>query len=432
MARRTLPLAACTVAILAWWFSQDLYVRAQGGGVEAAENGDVNGDLSRDLADAIYLLNWIFEGGPGPVPIAGAASPDGKPKVVDCACDDGHTLTEALTRARAGDTIRVTGTCTERVTITTDRITLDGGGTAVVDGGGGERTEFDGVIAVDGARGVTIKGLTVRNGPGEGILASHGAVLTVSDSTVEENSGAGIALDNAAADLVDCTLQGNAGGLDMFRMSTAVLKGSINAVDNGGVGITVNSQSMLEIRGATVHADRNGVGLAIDHSTAGIYGFSRSQGSTITADDNSGDGMAISGGSLTVFGGSFFGSGANTISASGNGAAGVWLPGWGKIVAPFATARFVIESNTIGLNFGDGSGAAIIGGLSVRNNKTGVLADGAGSLSFVSVPPNPSVIEDNETDVELLFGSRLTAGGVPLGPVKCDGTALIRGSAVCP
>ena len=101
-------------------------------------------------------------------------------------------------------------------------------------------------------------------------------------------------------------------------------------------------------------------------------------------------------------------------------------------MAPFATAKFVIENNPIGLNFGDESGAVIIGGLSVRNNETGVLADGAGSLTFVSVPPNPSVIENNDTDVDLLFGSRLTAGGAPLGPVQCDGTALIRGRAVCP
>jgi len=61
------------------------------------------------------------------------------------------------------------------VTITTDGITLDGQGSAVVDGGGGSPVEFTGVVTVNGARNVTIKGLTVQRGPGEGILGRRGA-----------------------------------------------------------------------------------------------------------------------------------------------------------------------------------------------------------------------------------------------------------------
>ena len=69
-------------------------------------------------------------------------------------CDKGQTLTEALRKAKPGDTLQVTGTCHERVTITTDRLTLDGGGSAVLDGGGGGPTEFfEGVVTIDGARG---------------------------------------------------------------------------------------------------------------------------------------------------------------------------------------------------------------------------------------------------------------------------------------
>ena len=32
-------------------------------------NGDTNGDGTRDLSDAIYLLSWLFSGGPAPVPL---------------------------------------------------------------------------------------------------------------------------------------------------------------------------------------------------------------------------------------------------------------------------------------------------------------------------------------------------------------------------
>src|SRR5215510_8740263 len=105
----------------------------------------------------------------------GVAGADSAVKKV--ACDKGQTLTEALKQAKPGDTLQVTGTCQERVTITTDRLTLDGGGSAVLDGGGGSPTEFEGVVTIDGAHGVTLTGFTIQNGPGEGILGIHGAAF---------------------------------------------------------------------------------------------------------------------------------------------------------------------------------------------------------------------------------------------------------------
>ena len=46
--------------------------------------------------------------------------------IIHVNCNAGKTLKKALGKADPGDTIRVTGTCHEQVTITTDRITLDG------------------------------------------------------------------------------------------------------------------------------------------------------------------------------------------------------------------------------------------------------------------------------------------------------------------
>ena len=85
--------------------------------------------------------------------------------------------TEALKKAKPGDTLQVTGTCHERVTITTDRLTLDGDGSAVLDGGGGGPTEFEGVVTIDGVQGVTLMGFTVQNGPGVGILGDRWSSL---------------------------------------------------------------------------------------------------------------------------------------------------------------------------------------------------------------------------------------------------------------
>jgi nitrous oxidase accessory protein NosD len=70
----------------------------------------------------------------------GVAGADAAVKKVQC--DKGQTLQAALQKAKPGDTLKVTGTCQERVTITTDRLTLDGGGSAVLDGSAGGATEF--------------------------------------------------------------------------------------------------------------------------------------------------------------------------------------------------------------------------------------------------------------------------------------------------
>jgi len=49
---------------------------AQGGTVASA-NGDVNGDGTIDISDAVYLLSWRFQGGPAPVPWVDGGGPSG-------------------------------------------------------------------------------------------------------------------------------------------------------------------------------------------------------------------------------------------------------------------------------------------------------------------------------------------------------------------
>ena len=69
--RKTLAITLSTAVALMWLTYQDLSVSAQ---VEeepqATQNGDVNGDGKRDIADAISLLTWMFEDGPEPVALA--------------------------------------------------------------------------------------------------------------------------------------------------------------------------------------------------------------------------------------------------------------------------------------------------------------------------------------------------------------------------
>ena len=365
-----------------------------------------------------------------------AASPGGSPQpartgdvgsnmqVVNC--DRGEEIARALARAEPGDTIRVIGTCVERVSIKTDRITLDGQGAATLDGGGGPTSEFDGVVTIDGASGVTIQGFTVQNGPGEGILGTHGAAFSVRNTTVQDNGSTGVVVaEGSTAELTDCSILRNDAGIDVFTQSSAVLKGAIRTNDNLLNGATVNGTSIIEIRGAQVEASRNGgEGLAAgSNSQLAVFGFAGSQGSTFTIDANGGGGILLGDSILNVF--------SESTIAITNSPLGI-LCGAGKIISPFGVGTFVIENNGVGLDFGLDGTALLVGGLTVRNNGTGVRGDGAGVLTFISIPSNPSAITGNGVDVDLRFGARATFEGVDVGTITCDSTVLSRGTTVCP
>jgi parallel beta helix pectate lyase-like protein len=318
------------------------------------------------------------------------------------------------------------------VTITTDRLTLDGGGHAVLDGGGGSPKAFEGVITIDGAHGVILTGFTIQNSPGSGILGVGGAAVVVQDTTLQNNGVAGIILyNNSSAEITDVEVtDSGAIGIVVQNNSTAILKGNISSTGSGSNGVAVQSGSTLEIRGASVHAsDNGGNGIDIVDSQAIMFGFPESQGSLLTVHNNAGDGVFVGTGSLSFFGGIGFA----TISASNNGGSGISIGLGGGVVSPGAAAKFMIKLNPIGLSGSEGGSALIIGGLTVQNNQTGLRADGAGTLTLVSVLPNPSSIEHNTgMDVDLSFGTRVTFDGVTIGSITCDATVLSRGSTVCP
>jgi hypothetical protein len=87
------------VALLAFLASRfwSEYPIARAGGV--SENGDVNADNALDLSDAIYLLAFLFQGGPAPLPCPVLGSPevcnnnvdDDLDGATDCADDDCKT-----------------------------------------------------------------------------------------------------------------------------------------------------------------------------------------------------------------------------------------------------------------------------------------------------------------------------------------------------
>ena len=345
-------------------------------------------------------------------------------------CDRGESLSKAIRRAREHQTVRFSGTCYESIVITTDHLTLLGENGATIDG---SQTPSEAVVLIDGARGVELDNFTVQNGSDQGILATHQAQAVLKNLVAWNNGTVGLSVDRAHLELVDVALDNNlTGGMDAYTGSTVVAKGNLSAVSNGGDGLAVNGKTFFELRGATVTASHNaGNGVSIiNDSRLQIFSFPEAQGSTVTADNNGFAGVGILGSELGVVGSQYFGSGANVISASNNNVFGFFAPA-GAILSPHATAKFVASGNGVGMLLEDGASVLIVGGLDLSQNGAGLSAHGAGTLTIVSVPPNPSNVDANQIDFDLGFGTRLTSDGVGFTSIACDSTVLTRGIS-CP
>lgn len=343
-------------------------------------------------------------------------------------CERGESLARAVRRASENDTIRFSGICYETITITSDKLSIEGYNDAKIDG---SETPSEAVVLIDGARNVSLSKFTVQNGSDQGILATHQTQGTLRDLTVQNNGTVALSVDRSHLEIENLALDNNSGGgMDAYTGSTVVARGTLSAVGNGGDGLAANGQTFFELRGATVIASGNaGSGVSIiNDSRLQIFSFPEAQGSSITADNNGFAGIGILGAQLGVVGGQYFGSGANVISASNN-VIGFFAPA-GSILSPHATAKFVASNNGVGMLLEDGASTLIIGGLNLTQNGAGISANGAGTLTLVSVPPNPSIVDGNQVDIELGFGTRATIDGVAHTSLFCDGTALLRG-AVC-
>ena len=345
-------------------------------------------------------------------------------------CDRGRSLSRALAWARPGDTLKIYGTCVESIVIRTDRITLKGINGAAIDGGSGAS---EAVVLVDGARGVRIESLNIVNGTDQGILLQRQAEAVLEGLNLSMHGTVGLSVDRSHVEIEDIVLDGNrVGGIDAYSGSTVLARGEISAINNGGDGLAVNGKSLFELRGATVTASMNGGnGVSIiNDSRLMIFSFPEAQGSSITSDGNVFAGIALLGSELGVVGSQFFGSGANVISGTNN-LTGFFISA-GGILSPHATGRFVAAGNNAGMIVEDNASLLIVGGLDLSQNGTGLSAIGAGTLTVVSVPPNPSRIVENDDDVEFGFGTRATLQFVEVGRIACDGTELVRGTAGCP
>ena len=294
-----------------------------------------------------------------------------------------QSIAAVMSQTQPGDTIRISGTCNEAVVVDKDGITLDGGGSAVIDGSGIDLS----VIAVIGRRNVTVRGLTVQNG----LIGIHVGL------------GASAWLENVTARGSRSKAGYNSGhGILVANSSDAVLTGSIVANDNASHGIQVWQGGRASVVGnlvfegsrlpqASLQANGNGVsgidvGLGSSlqvQAPGGVY-------ATVQTNDNGSNGIWLNNGSSAQFGG-----GAD-IEATGNGDTGLSvLTGSSAVFVAWAdnsrgfTGTFN-GNGRIGIQVWTHASlttwdAGVVGDITAANNaKWGLLVDGVSTAFFGS------------------------------------------------
>ena len=373
---------------------------------------------------------------------------------VDCSR---QSLQSTLKLALPGSTIAVKGNCVGPFTITTDRLQLDGGATATLNGGGKD------VITINGAHGVVLKGFTITGG-GNGVV-ENGAQATLLNDVVEQNAVTGILAQSDSTVTVSdgSTSQNGLDGIDVEASSSLMVTGTYTAIGNGVFGIDVNNASSIALTAATLSVSGNALGVQLGTNASGFLDgasmLNSSNNVTVELTMVSGAHMVDFGGAIVANGNGINGISLNSkagldldaasqVQASNNATDGVHLEQL-SVMTVFNVPQFSGVSGTTTLtaqgNQGDGinelTNSEILvdnfAALQVSGNTlAGLSLDDGSSLSFgqtVTVSGNvQSTVTKNHPDLSLTFASRITTiGNDKIGTVSCDQTSLARGTVIC-
>ncbi|NIR31169.1 MAG: hypothetical protein GWN84_18030 [Gammaproteobacteria bacterium] len=338
---------------------------------------------------------------------------------VNCNAPD-NPLTETLAAANPGDRITLVGICEETITITTDRLTIEGKGMGTIDGGDG----MENAVTIDGARDITLNRLFIQNG-NEGILGINGATFTVTNTVVRRSVIHGIELVNASADLTNVTSQSN-GRAGVIIARNSVLNLTDSTMRDNLTGLVVFSNSVVRLFGTNVMVRNDTQGF-----TVGLGGAAFEIGSELRVDDNGAEGVfVLQDGNVQLIGGN--------LTATRNGTDGIRLLQNSSLIVGI-TEFGVPGQATINLNAGNGinvqsgsvlDASSIMELVSRNNGASGIRFDdrSSGTISGADIRGN------NGADIELTFGSQATVNETVFDKIVCDETVLFRGdtSVVCP
>jgi len=218
-------------------------------------------------------------------------------------CDAGNTMTGAMSSMKPGDTMLVSGTCKEQVSIPPEmvRITLDGQKKTTIQHPGGQAPSPHALY--NRGKEVTIKGFTVTGGQ-DGIHLSGPASAVIDGNTVLKNSGRGIHIDKGSvARILNTTVQESGSiGIDITGASYAYIGVFIPRVpalgpntirNNGGPGINIERTAGAWIVGNTINANGGDAITVSYNSGVNMNSEPRKDGPNQTTSGQSNAGAAI-------------------------------------------------------------------------------------------------------------------------------------------
>ncbi|MBI4490938.1 MAG: right-handed parallel beta-helix repeat-containing protein [Deltaproteobacteria bacterium] len=228
-------------------------------------------------------------------------SSPGETATIKITCGAKETIGNSLKKLKPGDTLLVSGACSENVVISPELngVTLDGQGKAIING---PDTTSDAITVL--GREITIKGFTVAGGQ-DGISVIRGAAAIVDGNTVQNTGRYGINLAlNSFARIINNTIQNNpSAGIQVAGSSFAWIGFLIRAdktprtnivQNNGGVGILVERSSSARLVGNAIRGNKGG--------GVRVQAVSHGEISSNTIDGNGRDGIAVIGNSGVFLG----------------------------------------------------------------------------------------------------------------------------------
>lgn len=212
-------------------------------------------------------------------------------------CERGNTLQGMMGKLTSGDTLLVSGTCNENVSIneSLERIIIDGQGTATINasdttraavGIRGRNVILTGFTITGGENGVgitrggtaTITNCIIQSALRDGIGVSQGSTVRVTNSTIQNNTNQGVnVVRNAYARLGFLTLEG-----------TETIPGGVgpNTIQNNGDnGVRVADSSDADIIDNTI-SNNTRSGVFVDRVSHALVASNRING-------NGEDGIAV-------------------------------------------------------------------------------------------------------------------------------------------
>jgi hypothetical protein len=191
------------------------------------------------------------------------------------ACSASNKIQDFLPRLRPGDTLKVSGTCNENISIGSrfNGITLDGQGAATINGTDATAN----TIAIRGTS-ITITGFQITGGS-RGIIVNRGGSAIIDGNTIHNTGSDGVQVsENSTARILNNTIQTNPDDgiviLDSSSANIGFMTGTDTSLspntiqNNGGNGVNVGRGSAARVAGNTISGNSASGILVNDNSTA--------------------------------------------------------------------------------------------------------------------------------------------------------------------